>query len=74
MWKLTFSTGGPFWTYLSHFSRIYRALEAVSLMSLVLLVVGLRYEAKAKGYASAFGCLGILGILIMVVLPDKTKV
>lgn len=76
MWKLTFSSSSPFWTSLSHLSRIYLALEAVSLAGLVLLIVGLRYYAKAKGYSAAFGLLGFLGVIgifIMVVLPDKNR-
>jgi len=42
----------------------------------VLLFVGLAYYAKAKGRSPAWGFLGllsILGILILYLLPDKLK-
>jgi hypothetical protein len=42
----------------------------------VLLIVGLCYYAKAKGYSAALGLLGLLsciGLLILALLPDKTK-
>ena len=42
----------------------------------VLLIVGLCYYAKAKGYTAVLGLLGLLsciGLLILAVLPDKTK-
>jgi hypothetical protein len=47
-----------------------------SLVGLLLLIVGLRNYAKAKGYSAVLGLLGLLsllGILILAVLPDKTK-
>jgi hypothetical protein len=43
---------------------------------LVLLVIGLCYYAKSKGYNALFGLLGLLsclGLIILAVLPDKTK-
>ena len=42
----------------------------------VLLIVGLCFYAKAKGYSAALGMLGLLsclGLLIIALLPDKTK-
>jgi LPXTG-motif cell wall-anchored protein len=54
----------------------FALLAAGSLIGVLLLIVGLRHYAKAKGYGSEWGLLGIfslLGILILVALPDKTK-
>lgn len=51
-------------------------LAAGSLIGSLLFIVGLCYYAKAKGYSSVFGLLGLLsciGLLILAVLPDKTK-
>jgi hypothetical protein len=48
-----------------------------SLIGVLLLIVGLRHYAKTKGYSDVFGLLGLLsllGVFIMVALPDKTKV
>jgi hypothetical protein len=48
-----------------------------SLVGLMPLIVGLRQFAKAKGYSDAYGFLGLLsllGVLVMAVLPDKTKI
>ena len=42
----------------------------------ILWLVGSCYYAKAKGYSAAVGLLGIfswIGLLILFVLPDKTK-
>jgi hypothetical protein len=42
----------------------------------VLLIVGLCFYAKAKGYPAALGLLGLLsciGLLILALLRDKTK-
>lgn len=42
----------------------------------VLLIIGLCYYAKGKGYTPVLGLLGLLsciGLLILAVLPDKTK-
>jgi hypothetical protein len=42
----------------------------------VLLIAGLSYYAKAKGYSAALGLLGLLscvGLLILAILPDTTK-
>jgi hypothetical protein len=42
----------------------------------VLLVIGLCFYAKAKGYSAVLGLLGLLsciGLLILAVLPDKAK-
>lgn len=42
----------------------------------VLLIVGLCFYAKAKGYSPFLGLLGLLsclGLLILAILPDKTK-
>jgi MFS family permease len=46
------------------------------LLGAVLLIIGLCYYAKGKGYSAALGLLGLLsciGLLILAVLPDKTK-
>lgn len=46
------------------------------LLGLILWIVGLCYYAAAKGYSAALGTLGILtviGLLILLALPDKTK-
>ena len=48
----------------------------VSLCGTVLLIAGLCYVAMAKGYHWGLGFLGLLsclGLLILGVLPDKTK-
>jgi len=42
----------------------------------ILLVAGLGYYAKAKGYSALLGLLGLLsciGLLIIALLPDLTK-
>jgi hypothetical protein len=42
----------------------------------ILLIVGLCFYAKAKGYSPFLGLLGLLsciGLLVLAVLPDKTK-
>lgn len=47
-----------------------------SIIGSILLIVGLCYYAKAKGYSAVLGLLGLLsclGLLILAVLPDKTK-
>jgi hypothetical protein len=49
---------------------------AGSFVGALLLIVGLSFYAKAKGYSAVFGLLGLLsciGLLILAVLPDKTK-
>lgn len=46
------------------------------LLGAVLLIIGLCYYAKGKGYNAALGLLGLLsciGLLILALLPDKTK-
>lgn len=46
------------------------------LLGAVLLIIGLCYYAKGKGYSAALGLLGLLsciGLLILALLPDKTK-
>jgi hypothetical protein len=51
-------------------------LAAGSLVGSLLFIIGLCYYAKAKGYSSVFGLLGLLsciGLLILAVLPDKKK-
>ncbi len=56
---------------------IAMSLMIGSLLGLLLLIVGLRHYAKSKGYSDAYGLLGflsLLGVLIMAALPDKTKV
>ena len=42
----------------------------------VLFIIGLCFYAKAKGYSALLGLLGLLsciGLLIIALLPDKTK-
>ena len=45
-------------------------------MGVILLIVGLCFYAKAKGYPAALGLLGLLsciGLLILALMRDKTK-
>jgi hypothetical protein len=49
---------------------------AITLVGTVLLITGLCYYARAKGYHMAFGALGLLscvGLVILAVLPDQRK-
>ena len=51
-------------------------LEWGEFAGVVLLVVGLCFYAKAKGYHAALGLLGLLsciGLLILALMRDKTK-
>src|ERR1041385_9111044 len=51
-------------------------LLAGTLIGAVLLIVGLGYYAKAKGYSGVLGLLELLsclGLLILALLPDKMK-
>ena len=51
-------------------------LAAGTLVGAVLLIIGLGFYAKAKGYSALLGLLGLLsciGLLILAALPDKTK-
>ena len=51
-------------------------LAAGAFVGAVLLIIGLGFYAKAKGYSALLGLLGLLsciGLLILAVLPDKTK-
>jgi len=46
------------------------------LVGALLLFIGLEFYAKAKGYSAVLGLLGLLsciGLIILAVLPDKTK-
>jgi hypothetical protein len=46
------------------------------IMGVILLIVGLCFYAKAKGYPAALGLLGLLsciGLLILALMRDKTK-
>lgn len=62
---------------------ITRTNEDLALVGLLLLVlgsvllcVGLGFYAKAKGHHPAFGLLGllsILGLIILALMPDKHK-
>jgi hypothetical protein len=48
----------------------------VQIMATIVLIIGLAYYAKAKGYHGALGLLGVLsciGLIILAVLPDRTK-
>ena len=52
------------------------ATVGVQLLGSVLLIIGLGYYAKAKGYSGVLGLLGLLsciGLIILAVLPDKTR-
>ena len=52
------------------------ALLAGMLLGTILLITGLCYYAKGKGYSGVLGLLGLLsclGLLILAILPDKTK-
>jgi hypothetical protein len=51
-------------------------LAAGSLVGTLLLIIGLGFYAKAKGYSAVLGLLGLLsclGLLVLALLPDKTK-
>ena len=46
------------------------------IVGVVLWIVGLCYYVMAKGHSSALGLLGLfhgIGLLILIVLPDKAK-
>lgn len=48
----------------------------IALIGGVLLIVGLSFYARAKGYHGAWGLLGLLsclGLLILALMPDKLK-
>lgn len=48
----------------------------IQLVGTVLLIVGLSFYARAKGYHGAWGLLGLLsclGLLILGLMPDKLK-
>jgi hypothetical protein len=52
------------------------ALQLGMFAGSVLFIIGLSFYAKAKGYSALLGLLGLLsclGLLIIAVLPDKTK-
>jgi hypothetical protein len=52
------------------------AANVVEIVSGVLFIWGCCMYAKGKGYSAAFGLLGFLsliGLIILVVLPDKAK-
>ena len=51
-------------------------LEGGILAGNILLMIGLSYYARAKGYTAFLGLLGFLscfGLVILALLPDKTK-
>jgi hypothetical protein len=51
-------------------------LDGGALVGGILFIIGLGFFAKAKGYSGFFGLFGFLlciGLLIVLVLPDKTK-
>ena len=51
-------------------------LEGGILAGNILLIIGLSYYAKAKGYTAYLGLVGVLsciGLVILALLPDKTK-
>ena len=46
------------------------------LLGLISLIMAIAYHARSKGYSPWLGLLaflGLIGIIIAVVLPDKTK-
>jgi small-conductance mechanosensitive channel len=46
------------------------------LIGTILVIIGLGYYAKSKGYSAMLGLLGLLswlGLIILAVLPDKMK-
>jgi hypothetical protein len=48
----------------------------VTLAGTALLIAGLCFYARGKGYHMAFGALGLLscvGLFVLAVLPDKRK-
>ncbi len=51
-------------------------LEGGILVGNILLIIGLSYYARAKGYTAFLGLVGLLsciGLVILALLPDKTK-
>ena len=51
-------------------------LSLGAFVGVILLIIGLCFYAKAKGYSPVWGLLGLLsciGLLILAVMPDKTK-
>ncbi|HTV41525.1 MAG TPA: hypothetical protein VMF08_13165 [Candidatus Sulfotelmatobacter sp.] len=59
----------------SQMGTIGPLLECVGLAGGVLFMFGLGFFAKGKGYSGLFGLLGLLtciGLLIVLLLPDKT--
>jgi dipeptide/tripeptide permease len=51
-------------------------LQIGTFIGSVLFIIGLCFYAKAKGYHSAWGLIGLLsciGLLILALFPDKTK-
>jgi len=53
---------------------VLNQLHIVSLVGGILLIIGLAYYAKAKSRHPAWGLLGLLsiiGIIIIALLPDK---
>lgn len=50
--------------------------ELVLLLGAVMLIVGLAYYAKGKGYHPAWGLLGLLsliGFIVLGVMPDRQR-
>jgi hypothetical protein len=51
-------------------------LEGGILVGNILLIIGLSYYARAKGYTAYLGLVGVLsclGLVILALLPDRTK-
>jgi hypothetical protein len=51
-------------------------LLAGKVLGSVMLIIGLCYYAKAKGYSAVLGLLGLLsciGLFVLAVLPDRAK-
>jgi hypothetical protein len=51
-------------------------IDYCALFGGILFIIGLGFLAKGKGYSGLFGLLGFLlciGLVIVLVLPDRTK-
>lgn len=51
-------------------------VDLIALIGMILFFYGLYNYAKAKGYSGWFALLGflyIIGLVILVILPDKRK-
>ena len=56
---------------------IYPPTALLGIFGTVLLIIGLSYYARAKGYSGYFGLLGLLswiGIIVLITLKDRHMV